>query len=114
MPRTGRTEAMKTGQKAANVRHVNCQVEPGMFDGELLVSIQGINPQNPKGPFRVQLLADSALVTCGTKPERGRPVEGRLRVGVVRIKEGIATVVLPQPAIPVGEAMLVREDQLTD
>jgi hypothetical protein len=113
MPRDRAKEkaATRTSGKSA---YVLCNVEPGMFADEVLVSIQGVDPVKGTNTLRVQLLADAALVTAEDRPKRGRPVRGKLRVSVVRVQQGIATVVLPQPAIPVGEAMLVRQEQLTE
>ena len=92
------------------VGYIECEAEPGMFNDELLVFITGVDPQNPDQAVHAQVLVDSDLVKgLKNKPERGKPVKGELRVGIVRISKGIAVVVLPQTGIPVGESMAVRE-----
>lgn len=105
-----------TGKEESNgteVGYVACHAEPGMFRDELLVLIDGISPDEPDEALTAQVLVDADLVhgLKGT-PERGKPVEGYLKVGVARVTGGIATVVLPQAGIPVGEWMLVKAEAL--
>ncbi|MEX0712404.1 MAG: hypothetical protein WD278_08640 [Pirellulales bacterium] len=83
-----------------------------MFKDELLVFADAVDPSSPDESIEVQLLVDAFLVKVSGTPERGRPVEGRLRVGLADVRGGYATVVLPQPGIPVGEFMVVRENAL--
>jgi hypothetical protein len=97
----------------ADVGHVACRAEPGMFRDELLVLIDGIRREEPGKPVTAQVLVDADLVhgLKGT-PQRGKPVEGYLRGGIRRVTGGIATVVLPQEGIPVGGWMLVKAEAL--
>lgn len=99
----------------SDVGYVACRAEPGMFRDELLVYVDGISPDKPNNPLTAQVLVDADLVRDlkGT-PERGKPVEGYLRVGIRRVTRGIATVVLPQDGIPVGNWMLVKAETLAD
>ncbi len=89
---------------------VKCQLEPGMFKGEWLVFLHAINPEN-KQDLRVQLFADEREVARieGT-PKRNQPVWGWLRVSLVKAKNELAQVVLPQPATPLGETVFVRQE----
>src|SRR5437899_104152 len=86
-------------------RYVPCRVEPGMFRGEWLVHVDAVNPQDPENKIRVQLLVDESEVADlqGT-PRRHQPATGWLRVSLASKAKGLAQVVLPQPAIPVGSA----------
>lgn len=99
----------------SHMGYVSCRAEPGMFRDELLVYIDGINPDEPKKPLTAQVLVDADLVRDlkGT-PERGKPVEGYLKVGIRRVMRGVATVVLPQAGIPVGDWMLVNAEILAN
>ena len=89
---------------------VRCRVEPGMFKSEWLVQLDAVNPEN-KSPIAVQLFADDREVTRirGT-PKRNHPVEARLRASLIRAKNGIVQIVLPQPAVPLGETVFVKQD----
>src|SRR2546422_10256456 len=84
-------------------RYVPCRVEPGMFRDEWLVYVEAVNPQDPENKIRVQLLVDQREVAelQGT-PRRHAPAAGWLRVSLASRARGLAQVVLPQPAIPVG------------
>lgn len=105
----------RKSRKTPKARYVPCRVEPGMFRGEYLVVFEAIDVQNPEKKVTVQLLADENEVSIrsGT-PERGRPVEGLLRVEVLETIKGLALLVLPQPAQPVGERVYVDEDYLQE
>jgi hypothetical protein len=89
---------------------VKCRLEPGMLKGEWLVLLDAINPENQRD-FRVQLFADEREVAGiqGT-PKRNQPASGWLRASLVKAKNGLVQVVLPQPATPVGETVFVRRD----
>ncbi|HJT30694.1 MAG TPA: hypothetical protein VJ783_01420 [Pirellulales bacterium] len=101
-------------KRDGDVAYVACSAEPGMFKDELLIFIEGVDPERPDKPLVAQVLVDADLVRSvhGT-PQRGRPVACALKVGLVRITGGVATIVLPQSGIPVGESMLVKTDLLT-
>ena len=92
---------------------IRCRLEPGMFKEEWLVSLDAIDPENQQ-ERKVQLFADEREVTRihGT-PRRNQPVQGHLRVSRVKAKNGVVLVVLPQPATPLGETILVKK-QLVD
>ena len=89
---------------------VKCRLEPGMFKGEWLVFLNAINPENQQ-ELKVQLFADQREVTRiqGT-PKKNQPAWGWLRVSLVKAKNGLAQVVLPQPATPVGETVFVKKE----
>lgn len=101
---------------AKDVRYLECSAEPGMFRDEFLVFIDGLDPDHINESVRVQVLVDSDLVKLrGKEPKRGQPVAGLLRVSVAKVlSNGVAIVVLPQPGIPVGESVLVREGALVE
>jgi hypothetical protein len=103
----------KTNRNTAAVRYLSCQVEPGMFDGEYLVSFEAADLQHPEQRIPVRLLADEldVKIQSGT-PVRHSPAEGLLRVEVVERTKGLALLILPQPGQPVGERAYVDEDQL--
>ena len=81
--------------------YVPCNVEPGMFRGEYLVTFEAVDSQDPNKKVRVRLLADESdvVIRSGT-PDRGSPAEGLLRVEILKRANGLAFVVLPQPAQP--------------
>jgi len=81
-----------------------------MFRGEWLVHVDAVNPQDPENKIRVQLLVDESEVADlqGT-PRRHQPATGWLRVSLASKAKGLAQVVLPQPAIPVGESMFIPD-----
>ena len=89
---------------------VKCRLEPGMFKGEWLVFLDAINPENQQ-ELKVQLFADQREVARiqGT-PKKNQPAWGWLRVSLVKAKNGLAQVVLPQPATPVGETVFVKKE----
>ena len=95
------------------LRYVPCMIEPGMFRGEWLVSLNVRNPDDPEKTLRVQLLVDEhEVVNIQGTPERKKPVHGWLRVAVSDKWKGFTRVVLPQPAEPVGETALMEEDDV--
>jgi hypothetical protein len=88
-----------------------------MFSGEYLVTFDAVDAQNPEAKVSVKLLADEREVTLLQKkqtPERGKPVKGLLRVEVLEKAKGLALLVLPQPAQPVGERAYVEEDRVQE
>jgi len=96
-------------------RYVPCRVEPGMFRGEYLVSMEALDSQYPDRKIPIQLWADEQEVRIQSgSPERGHPAEGLLRVEVMGRRKGQALIVLPQPAQPVGERAYVDEQLLQE
>jgi hypothetical protein len=89
---------------------VKCRLEPGMFKGEWLVVLDAFDPENERD-LKVQLFADLKEVAKveGT-PKRNQPVPGWLRVSLVKAKNRLAQVVLPQPATPIGETIFVKQE----
>ena len=95
------------------LRFIPCQVEPGLFRGEYLVHVEAVDQSTDNGIIRVQLFVDEDEVkNLKGVPEHRKPVPGWLRVALASADEGLACVVLPQPALPVGESMFVRVDDL--
>jgi hypothetical protein len=81
-----------------------------MFKGEWLVFLDATDPENQRD-LKVQLFADNREVArIQGKPKRNQPASGWLRVSLVRAKNGLAQVVLPQPATPVGETIFVKRE----
>jgi len=109
----GRHKDSEAKANSSDVRFIPCRVEPGMFRDEFLVYLDVIDPQDPSRTITVQLLADRREVAKlrGT-PKRNQPAAGWLRVALARQEKGLAQVVLPQPASPVGPNVLVEEGRV--
>src|SRR5207248_11736688 len=89
---------------------VKCRLEPGMFKGEWLVFVDATDPENQRD-LKVQLFADEKEVAgIQGMPKRNQPVSGWLRVSLIKAKKGLAQVVLPQPATPIGETVFVKQE----
>ena len=94
-------------------RYLPCRVEPGMFKGELLVYLDGLDPEIAEKLIHVQMLVDEQeVVGLDREPKRNQPATGWVRVTLAREVSGFAKVVLPQPAQPVGESLLVDAERL--
>jgi hypothetical protein len=92
---------------------IQCRVQPGMFRDEYLVFVDAVDPQNPNQTVPVQLLVDQRQVTSVRgKPKRNQPANGWLRVAFARKEKGFIQVILPQPASPIGENILVDESRV--
>ncbi len=101
----------KTTRLDSDSCFIPCRVEPGMFRGEWLVNLEAVDPHCPEQSIRVQLLVDQReVIQIRGTPRRNQPAEGWLRVSLANKREGFAQVVLPEPALPVGESMFVTED----
>ena len=109
--------ARKTGlaSQGSRIRYLPCRAEPGMFKGELLVYIAGFVPAK-KGPkIEAQLLVDEHEVAeLAGAPKRNQPSKGWLRVTLLAEVEGMAEVILPQPAQPLGERILIEAKELRE
>jgi hypothetical protein len=92
---------------------IPCRVEPGMFSSEWLVHLETLNPANQEQRLNAQLFADRRDVAGirGT-PARNDPKPGWLRVEVGEKLGEVVRVILPQPSVQVGDAVLVRGDQV--
>src|ERR1041384_6741840 len=89
---------------------VPCQGEPGMFHDEYLVYLDVVQPDDPGKKVRAQLLVDQREVKdISGQPERDHPASAWLRVSLIGKKKGFAQLVLPQPANPIGENILMEE-----
>jgi hypothetical protein len=101
---------MSKGSGKPDTCFVKCRLEPGMFKGEWLVWLDAIDPENHRD-LKVQLFADEREVARiqGT-PKRNQPASGWLRVSLIKAKNGLAQIVLPQPATPVGETVFVKRE----
>ena len=97
----------------SSLRFVPCRVEPGMFRTEWLVLLEAVDPRDPEKSVTVQLFADHRDVAgIRGNPKRNDPKPGWLRVEVGEKTKGLTRITLPQPAAPLGETVLVREDQV--
>jgi hypothetical protein len=77
---------------------------------EWLAFLDAINPET-NAPVAVQLFVDEReVVRIRGVPKRNRPAEAWLRASLIRAKGAIAQIVLPQPAIPLGETVFVKQD----
>src|SRR5262249_16816978 len=98
--------------KANGSCFVKCRLEPGMFRGEWLVFLDAVDPENQQ-ELKVQLFVDEREVKkIQGAPKRNKPASGWLRVSLVKSKNEIAQIVLPQPATPVGETVFVKKELL--
>jgi hypothetical protein len=85
-----------------------------MFRGEWLVFVKALDPENPSTEVKVQLLVDQReVVNVRGTPRRHDPADGWLRVTVAGHEGEFARLVLPQPAQPLGENILVPEGVVT-
>jgi len=86
-----------------------------MFREEWLVYLDALNPNNPGETVRVQLLVDQREVSGihGT-PRRNNPAAGWLCVTLAGHRAGLAELILPQPAQPVGETVIVHEKEVRE
>jgi hypothetical protein len=84
-----------------------------MFEGEYLVHLDALNPDNPEQRVAIKLLVDHRDVADiqGT-PERHKPASALLRVEVGNKAKGLVRIVLPQPAVPVGESVFMAADDV--
>jgi hypothetical protein len=106
----GRSKARKPSVRSL-VRYLPCRVRPGMFKGELLVFLDGLS--EAREPISVQMLVDELEVEgLDREPGPGEPAHGWVRVALAREHKGVAEVILPQPAQPVGDSLLVDRGQL--
>jgi len=95
------------------LRLIPCRIEPGMFRGEYLVYLNGFDPADPTKAITACLFADEGEVRdIEGIPERDKPVSARLVVSLVSAGNGLANIILPQPAQPLGVRLLVKEDRL--
>lgn len=96
-------------------RYLPCRAEPGMFRGELLVFLNAIDPTDHAKTIKVQMLVDTKEVDgLEGNPQRHKPVVGWVKVTLADQRDDLALVVLPQPAQPVGESMLVKVAELKE
>jgi len=100
-----------SGQNGKGSYYIPCRVEPGMFREEWLVVVDAADPKNPQQSIQAQMFVDQRDVQRleGT-PARGQPTRGWLRVQRAGTQEGMAVIVLPQWAQPVGTTILVRDN----
>ena len=109
--------ATRNGRKAAergawSFHYIPCQIEPGMFHGEWLVFVKSTDAAQGR-TIITKLLADERDVKySGPAPKRGKPVSGWLRVSWLGKEGAYAKVVLPQPANPSGESILIDQESV--
>jgi hypothetical protein len=105
----------QNGMKASesSIRYLPCQVSPGMFRGEFLVYLNGYSLENPDQKIKVQMLVDEKDVpVVNGMPKRNQPASGFVKVTLLKQADKTAFVILPQPAQPVGESLLVDASDL--
>ena len=113
MSRAKRSGQGRERSKESGLWFIPCSVQPGMFKGEWLVYVFAADPTDPKKTFPVKLFADERDVTCiQGSPERDKPAKALLRVDVANRAGGLAEVIFPQPAQPVGESAFFDENLL--
>jgi hypothetical protein len=106
----GKKRATKPSESTV---YIPCLVQPGMFKGEWLVQLTALDPHDPNKSVQVKLFADERDVKGiqGT-PARHQPTKAWLRVTLVKKAGGMAEVVFPQPAQPVGTSAFFEEKLL--
>jgi hypothetical protein len=111
MPRAnGKNRVKKPSESTV---YIPCQVEPGMFKGEWLVHLTASDPHDPNRTVQVKLFADERDVKdIQGNPARHQPKKALLRVTLVKKGGGMAEVVFPQPAQPVGTSAFFEEKLL--
>jgi hypothetical protein len=86
-----------------------------MFRGELLVFLEGLDFEHPDQRIKVQMLVDQSEVEgVRGEPKRSSPASAWVRVTLLKEHDGIAEVILPQPAQPVGEKLLVDSREIRE
>ena len=108
-----RANGKKRKKPTESTVYIPCLVQPGMFKGEWLVQLAASDPHDPDKTVEVKLFADERDVRGiqGT-PERHKPAKAWLRVTLVKKAGGMAEVVFPQPAQPVGNSAFFEEKLL--
>jgi hypothetical protein len=106
-----RQREVKTKAANTSLYYIPCRVTPGMFRDEWLVFVDALSPDDPSQKIRAQLLVDHREVfgIHGT-PQRNNPVDGWLRVSLIRSQGELAEIVLPQPSQPLGENVVVDKE----
>jgi hypothetical protein len=103
---------MATRQQKPQEAFIECDVLPGMFPGEYLAIFEALDPNNPTKQIKVRVLVDKENIEVEGVPHKGKPIKGQLRVYMVAKQKGYVLVILPQPGQPVGESVVLREDEL--
>jgi hypothetical protein len=100
-------------QPDPNHYFIPCKVQPGMFKGEWLVTVEAVNPDKPDQILQTQSWVDERSVQEieGT-PAREQPVPGKLRVEWSRTVNGLAVLILPQPSLPLGTRIFLPEHKV--
>jgi hypothetical protein len=84
-----------------------------MFHGEWLIHFDAYSPQNPRDRVRAQAFVDERdVIGLKGNPAKNHPVAGWLRVEVASGEGDYALLVLPQPAQPFGERVLIEKSLL--
>jgi hypothetical protein len=97
------------------IRYLPARVEPGMFRGEFLAHLEGYKLDHPDKRIPVQMLVDqNEVVGLTREPKRNQPESAWVRVTSAGEDGGLTRVILPQPAQPVGESMLVDSKELKE
>jgi hypothetical protein len=105
----------RSNGSSPQIRYLEARVEPGMFRGEFLAHLTGFRVEQPDEPVSVQMLVDqNEVVDLARTPRRNRPEPALIRVTLAGQEHGLSRVILPQPAQPVGESMLVKTTALKE
>jgi hypothetical protein len=102
-----------TGGRSYPRSLIPCRVVPGMFRGEWLVLIDSVDPKSPEKPLEVQMFADERdVVRLDGTPTREQPARGWVRVYQAGMENGLALILLPQFAQPVGTYLLIDKERV--
>jgi hypothetical protein len=86
-----------------------------MFRGEYLARLKGYKFEQPDKLIDIQMFVDQKeVVGLKRDPKRNQPESAWVRVTVAGEEKGLQRVILPQPAQPVGEGMLVDATELRE
>jgi hypothetical protein len=113
--KTAEPAMKKRGKAQANHCFAKCKIQPGLFRGEWLVSLEAMDPNADGQKLRVRLFADEREVTnIAGIPNRNQPASGLLRVSMVKRRGEFTAVVLPQPSQPIGPNIIMHNDDLVE
>ncbi len=94
---------------------LKCRVEPGMFKHDWLVYVDAVDPKDERHSVRVQLFVDVRDVEdVQGKPRRNEPAPAWLRVSLVAGRGELSNIILPRPALPFGDHIVVRSAALKE
>jgi hypothetical protein len=83
---------------------VRCRVRPGLFSGEYIVTLDTVGA---RGLEPREFVADGCGLDAAGEPQRGAPVDGKLRVYVLGRENGVERILVPASAASGAEFVRV-------